>query len=310
MKEKILVICGPTATGKTSLAIYLAKKYNGELVSADSRQVYRKMDIGTGKDWDEISDGKNTTVIHGYDLVDPHEQFSVSKYVNFAGNVISDIHKRGKLPILVGGTGLYIKAVIDGIETVSIPRSNSLREKLCQFSVKELFEKLALLDSIKAASLNQSDRKNSRRLIRAIEIATWNINHIGSVKNRSVGNFRDVFFIGLNTDMVLLKERIEKRVEKRMETGFVFEVENLLRSGIDWSFQSMDTFGYKEMQLFLKRGLSYEEFTDLWTKNEIKYAKRQLTWFKKDKRIHWVDTESADFFGEVDKLIERWYSSN
>src|SRR3989344_7906229 len=140
----MLVICGPTATGKTKLGIFLAQKFNGEIISADSRQVYKYMNIGTGKEWDD------TVKIWGYDLVDPKENYSVSEYLKYAKTAIEDIHKRNKLPILVGGTGLYIKAVVDGIETINIPSNKELRKSLNNKEVDELFEKLAILDSSKA----------------------------------------------------------------------------------------------------------------------------------------------------------------
>src|SRR3989344_1522932 len=150
----MLVICGPTATGKTKLGIFLAQKFNGEIISADSRQVYKFMDIGTGKEWDE------GVKIWGYDLVDPKKNFSVFEYLKFVRKALDDIWKRGKLPILVGGTGLYIKAVVEGIDTLNIPKNEDLRKSLEEKNVSELYEKLATLDSSKAASLNISDKNN------------------------------------------------------------------------------------------------------------------------------------------------------
>lgn len=184
MEHKLLVICGPTATGKTALGIYLAKKFEGELVSADSRQVYKGMDIGTGKDLPgnsklEIRNSKlggsykvAGVPIWGYDLISPKEEFSVARYIKIAGKIIKDIWERDKLPILAGGTGLYIKGVVDGIPTAFIPKNIALRESLGKRGVRELFEILAEMDAVKAASLNISDKKNPRRLVRAIEIAS------------------------------------------------------------------------------------------------------------------------------------------
>ena len=193
--KKLLVICGPTATGKTRLALHLGKKLNAELVSADSRQVYKWMNIGTGKDLPKdsrfkIQDSRSGgyylvggVKIWGYDLVEPTEEFSVGKYVKIARKIIKDIWKSrqklthsggqgGKLPILVGGTGLYIKGVVDGIPTAAISKSKALRKTLEGKKSDELFELLAQLDPVRAASMNASDRKNPRRLIRAIEVAS------------------------------------------------------------------------------------------------------------------------------------------
>ena len=151
--KKLLVICGPTATGKTQLGFRLAKQFNGEIVSADSRQVYKYMDIGTGKEWDD------EIKIWGYDLVDPKESYSVSDYFREMKIVIEDVWSRNKLPIIVGGTGLYIKSLVDGIPTVDIPKNENLRKSLEKISIEEMFDKLAVLDSSKVASLNSYDSK-------------------------------------------------------------------------------------------------------------------------------------------------------
>lgn len=308
IRNKILVILGPTATGKTSLGIKLSKKFNGEIVSSDSRQVYKYMDIGTGKEWGDVK-------IWGYDLVNPWDTFSVSEYFNQMKWVIEDIWKRKKLPIIVGGTGLYIKSLIDGIQTVDIPKNESLRKSLENLSNNELFEKLAILDSSKAANLNHSDKNNPRRLIRAIEVASWKIenetkNKVVEERKKILDEKVSVLQIGLDIDLVDLKERIKKRVESRMNEGFIDEVENLLKMGVSWKNQSMQSLGYKEVEGFFKQGKSYEDFINEWEKNEIKYAKRQFTWFKKDKRINWFDVNSAVFYELVEKMVKKWYSNN
>lgn len=304
-KQKILVICGPTATGKTSLGIRLAKKFNGEIVSADSRQVYKHMDIGTGKEWDD------EIKIWGYDLADPNEKYNVSEYFKTIKVVISDIWERGKLPIIVGGTGLYIKSLIDGIPTVDVPTNENLRKSIESLTVQEMFEKLATLDSAKAASLNASDRQNPRRLIRAIEVAVWNIENetqkqVVDKREKVLDGDVDVLMIGISADLKSLSSRIEKRVEGRMEKGFIDEVENLLKMGISWKEQSMNSLGYKESEAFFKNGQTYEDFINLWIRNEMKYVKRQLTWFKKDKRIIWYDVESHGYPKNVENLVHKW----
>lgn len=307
--KKILVICEPTATGKTSLGIKLAKKFGGEIVSADSRQVYKYMDIGTGKEWDD------EVKIWGYDLAEPNEKYNVSEYFKTVKIIISDIWDRDKLPIIVGGTGLYIKSIIDGIPTVDIPKNDSLRESLENLAVQEMYEKLATLDSTKAASLNFSDKNNPRRLVRAIEVAVWNIENesqkqIVEKRKNVLDRGVDVLVIGLFADKKTLLNNIESRVEDRMEKGFIDEVESLLKMGISWKDQSMNSLGYKEFESFFKNGQTYEDFINTWIKNEMKYVKRQLTWFKKDKRIKWFDIESLRYPKNVENLVNKWYSSN
>lgn len=307
MNNKILVICGPTATGKTSLGFIIARELNGEIISADSRQVYKYMDIGTGKEWD--SDVK----VWGYGLVEPTEGFSVSDYFSDMKIVIEDVWSRNKLPIIVGGTGLYIKSLIDGIPTIDIPQNTNLRSSLEDLSVAELYEKLAILDGSKAASLNMSDKNNPRRLIRAIEIAVWNVENETQKKEifkreNVLDNNVDVLIIGLIADNKILLENIEKRVEKRMNEGFIDEVESLLKMGVSWKHQSMNSLGYKESEKFFKNGLSYEEFIELWINNEMKYVKRQLTWFKKDPRVVWFDITNKSYIINSLNYIQKWYN--
>lgn len=295
--QKLLVICGPTATGKTGLAIKLAKKFNGVLVSADSRQVYKKMDIGTGKDMDK------TGKVLGYDLVDPREEFSVAQYVKFARSTIRGIVRDGKLPILVGGTGFYIKGVIDGIETSSIPKSSSVRRSLAKKTASELFDILSAEDPIKAASMNHSDRKNPRRLIRAIEVARVKL-PVKVQNNPSV----DTLFVGLKSEKKILDERIEKRVAKRLRQGFETEVKRLVKSGVGWKAQSMQSLGYRQYGEYLGGKIKREDFVKKWERQEKKYAKRQMVWFKRDKRIKWFDINNKNMQKSVEELVKKWYS--
>jgi len=304
MDKKLLIVCGPTATGKTKLGIFLAQKFNGEIISADSRQVYKFMDIGTGKEWGDVP-------IHGYDLVDPSSNFSVFEYLMFARKTLDDIWKRGKLPILVGGTGLYIKAVVEGIDTLNIPKNNDLRKSLEEKNVSELYEKLATLDSGKAASMNISDKNNPRRLIRAIEIAIWKISNeqeVNKTKRNQV--LLDTLYIGLNYPTDQIVSLITTRVEKRIEQGFIDEVEDLLKMGVSWKMQSMNALGYSEAEGFFKNGLTYEEFVEKWIESEINYVKRQLTWFKKEKQINWFDLTKPNQLEKLEKLVEKWDNSS
>ncbi len=280
-KPKLLVICGPTATGKTQLVLQLAKKLDGILVSADSRQVYKYMDIGTGKDVKNIL---------GYNLVNPNEEFSVSQYSRFASQKIQEIQGKNKLPILVGGTGLYIKAVIDNIATINVAPDKNLREKLHNKTIDELYEILVKINSEKAKLMNESDRKNSRRLVRAIEIVNSNLKNVADKPEY------DVLMIGLMADKKDLKERIEKRVEERIRMGFEKEVDFLKENGF-WNGAPQKTLGYKDWPDIEK-----------WKTEEFKYAKRQMTWFKKEKRINWFDIASKAYEKEVEKLAQRWYA--
>lgn len=321
MQNKLLVICGPTAAGKTALAIVLAKKFNGEIVSADSRQVYRGMDIGTGKNlpvgvkikypwfskigFYEVDDVK----IWGYDLADPREDFSVARYVKFADKMIADIEKRKKTPVLVGGTGLYIKGVVDRIPTAIIPRNESLREKLSEKSADDLFEMLSQIDSIKAGSMNSSDKKNPRRLVRAIEVATWMIDNRQKIVNADKKKSFDILFVGLTGTPGEIGRRIDESVASRSESGLREEIRKLLRMGVKWDSQSMMSMGYRQYRDFFEGGAPEDVVLEEWAREEKKYVKRQLTWFKKDKRINWFNIGSAGYRKKVENLVKKWYSS-
>lgn len=319
MNKKILIITGPTATGKTVLALWLAKRFKGELVSADSRQVYKGMDIGTGKDLPFLARFHpepggvggyylyGSTKLWGYDLVTPDKNFSVSQYIKFAKKIIGDIAKRGNLPILVGGTGLYIKALLDGIPTAEIPQNKDLREKLKEKTSSELYETLAQLDPGKAGSLNSSDSKNPRRLIRAIEIATWKLS-FGQTKKISPVLFGwDSLIVGLTTDIDVLSQKIKKRVDKRLARGLEKEIKSLLSKKIDWDSQAMSSLGYRQWRDYFEKKISFDQAIVNWVAEEKKYTKRQMTWFKKDARIKWFDIKEMNTAKKVENLVKKWY---
>jgi tRNA dimethylallyltransferase len=322
--NRLLVICGPTASGKTSLALQLSELVDGEIVSADSRQVYIGMDIGPGKDLPKgsklIIEDKNLsgyyeigkTRLWGYDLVSPREEFSVAQYSKIIRKVIKDIYKRGKTPILVGGTGLYIKSVVDGIPTEGIPKNNDLRINLETKTTDELFEMLAQLDATRAGSLNSSDKKNPRRLIRAIEIATWKLSF--GEENKNLENSKqakfDTLFIGLSLAKEEMNKRIQERIEKRIQEGIVDEIKGLLDKGIKWTDQSMTSLGYRQWEPYFEgQEQDMAVIITKWMGEERNYAKRQVTWFKKDKRVNWFNIEKEGWYEGVEKLVKKWYKS-
>lgn len=314
--RKILIIVGPTGSGKTKLALSLAKKYKGELVSADSRQVYVGMDIGTGKDIPANSDRVETKLgvqyfletvpLWGYDLAKPEIGFNVSDYVKAVLPMIEDIWERGKLPILVGGTGLYVKALIDGIETCNIPVNEKLRENLENREVGELFELLAKLNPMHAANMNTSDKKNPRRLIRAIEISQFLLDNPGHPKIEKIG-IASPLFIGLTLERDEITKKISERVRSRINLGQKDEIQKLLKSGLNWDNQSMSSIGYRQWKDHFEGNASEEEIAELWVSEEKKYAKRQMTWFKKDVRVNWFNVGKSGYLESVEKTVEKWY---
>ncbi len=328
--EKLLIICGPTATGKTKLALQLAKKFNGELISADSRQVYKGLDVLTGKDLPEqcqkpalsIVEGSNLKIlfkkkiynipayiIHEipvwmYDVVDPDEEFSVAHFQALASAVIADVIKRGKLPIVVGGTGLYIRSLTHLIETISVPQDSTIRKELSLFSLEQLQEALQKEDAVNWAGMNRSDNKNPRRLVRALEVAQWRKNYYTAVLDTPP---YDLLWIGLQLDMEVLKSHIRSRVIARIDGGALTEVEKYSIKNTE--LPVVTSLGITLVKQFLHQKLSRQELIDKWTNEEFSYAKRQMTWFGKEKSILWVDTGEKNFDNLVEQHVRSWYTN-
>ncbi|MFC1802319.1 tRNA (adenosine(37)-N6)-dimethylallyltransferase MiaA [Patescibacteria group bacterium] len=279
-KNKVLVILGPTSSGKSDLAVDLAKEFDGEVISSDSRQVYKGMDIGTGK----ITEAEMKGIQHHLlDVVDPKEVFTVSDFKEMSDKVIEDIWYRGKLPIIAGGTGFYIQSVIDSVILPEVPPNERLREDLEKKSVEEVFEILKEKDFRRACEI---DLKNKRRLIRAIEIAE----HLGEVPLLSRNsNKYEVLQIGIKTDDKILKKKIHDRLLMRVEDGMLEEVERLHIEGVSW--ERMEDLGleYRFVSRYLRGELSKEEMLEKLEVEIWHYAKRQKTWFNRDKRIEWVN---------------------
>ena len=324
--HQLLFVVGATGTGKTSLALKIAKKFNGELISADSRQVYRGMNIGTGKDIPKsfefrISNfefgGKkipfygNGTKIWGYDLVEPDEEFSVAHFLRVARIVCQDIWKRGKLPIVVGGTGLYISALEKPMTTISIPPNTRLREQLEMASVRKLQQNLKHTDPIHYAEMNDSDRKNPRRLVRAIEIAQYLLAHpamMKKVRRKVLGRKFSTLRIGLQAPKHLLYKRIDERVNRRLEQGAEKEIRSLLNNGYGFDLPAFSALGYRQWKLYFAGVATERQAINRWLLDEHAYARRQLTWFKKQPGIHWYDITRKDFKKAVVQEAEQWYS--
>jgi tRNA dimethylallyltransferase len=289
---RILVIVGPTASGKTALAIALAKKHDGEIVSADSRQIYRGMDIGTAKP--PRDDQKTKTYIsegiphHLLDIKNPDEDYSAADFKRDAIHAINDILKRGKLPILVGGTGLYIKVVIDNLTIPEVKADPRLRKRLEaeieRNGLASVFKKLIALDSEAAYIV---DPKNPRRVIRALEIAIKTKMPF-SASRKSGPPLYDAVQIGIFPGNEVLEKRIRERTKAMFKNGLIDEVKTLLKK-YGPRCKAFDAIGYREVIDYLDGKISLAEADELINKNSIHYAKRQMTWFKKDKRIRWVE---------------------
>ena len=282
MAGKIVVVAGPTASGKTRLGIELAREFDGEIVSADSMQIYKGMDIGTAKA-DERE--RAEAVHHMIDIIDPREDYSVSRYVEDAGKVCDDILSRGKLPIVVGGTGLYIDSLISGRGFADVGENAELRQALSleydELGGDKMLERLRSFDPERASKLHPSDR---RRIVRAIEV--YMLTGVTITEHdrqtRLLPKRYDTARIHLNfRDRAVLYERIDKRVDLMVAQGLWDEVERLLTSGVSSSCTSMQAIGYKECVAALRGEISREEAEAAIKQNSRRYAKRQLTWFSR-----------------------------
>lgn len=275
--NKLLVILGPTASGKSNLAIQLAEIFNGEIISADSRQIFKEMNIGTAK----ILNSKIPH--HLIDFISPTESFSVAQYKKLAYQTIRNIQKRGKLPILCGGTGLYISSVIENWQFPKISAQNKLREKLEKKSIQELLKIYTKLDPQGAEMI---DSKNKRRLIRAIEVSSLS-NKSFWQQRKKTKPFFNALIIGLKLPKEELKQRVSKRTKKMIQIGLETEVKNLV-SKYGW-IPSLQSIGYQEWKEYFNDKINKKEVQNLIELHTLQYIKRQMTWFKKMKEIKWIE---------------------
>jgi tRNA dimethylallyltransferase len=275
---KILVVLGPTASGKSDLAVRLALERNGEVISADSRQVYKGLDIGSGKITKEEMKG---VPHHLLDVVSPKKVFSASDYAKIARKAVYNILRRGKLPIVCGGTGFYIDALIYDDSVAPVPPSPEIRKKLDKLPTEKLAEKLSGLDPDRFASI---DTKNRVRLVRALEIVLSTGKPVPKLERKPR---YDAEKIGISWPWDLLDERIELRLDNRLRGGMVNEVEALHAKGVSWKRLYDLGLEYRYISLYLRGELSYAEMRDQLLTAIRQYARRQMTWFKRDKKIRW-----------------------
>lgn len=290
-KTRIIVIVGPTASGKSNLAVSIAKKINGEIISADSRQVYKRLDIGSGKITKKEMRGISH---HMLDVVSPKKIYTAGKYKKDGEKSLRYIERKNKIPIVVGGTGFYIDSLLGKYSLPNVEPDEKLREFLSKKSNDELIAILSLLDRDRSKTI---DKKNKVRLIRAIEIAK----KLGGVPQNNPKNKYDVLMIGIKVKPEILKEKIKTRLLKRISGGMIEEVKELHKRGL--SFKRMNELGleYRYIAKYLKKEMTKEEMikkleTEIWH-----YAKRQITWFKRDKSINWIEKLS-----ESEKLVKKF----
>ena len=292
ISSKILVIVGPTSSGKTSLSIRLAQKFNGEVISADSRQVYKGMDIGTGKVTKKEMQGIKHYLL---DVVSPKTEYNAAKFVKAAEKAIKQIQKKGKLPIICGGTMFWVDALLYGLPETVKP-DPQLRKKLEKLSTEKLFIKLKKIDPTRAKTI---DKNNKRRLIRALEIVL----KTGQPVPKPLKKLKyDALKIGVKRDNQTLKKLIHNRLIARMRQGMVAEVKKLHKYGVSW--QKLDDFGleYRWLSRYLRGLITKQEMLERLELEINHYAKRQMTWLKRDKEIVWEND-----YKKIENLVKKWY---
>ncbi|MDY0234497.1 MAG: tRNA (adenosine(37)-N6)-dimethylallyltransferase MiaA [Gudongella sp.] len=305
MKEKLVVITGPTAVGKTEISIEIAKRLNGEIISADSMQIYKYMDIGTAKvRKDEMQGIKH----HLVDFLEPDDEFTVANYKKKATNIITEINNIDKLPIVSGGTGLYINSLVYELDFIDIAPDEELREKYEDIARNEgkayLLELLRKVDPITAAKYSEND---VQRIVRALEVYYKS----GISMSEQTKNFRkpnekyEPLMYCLYLDREELYNRINLRVDLMIDHGFLHEVVELLNKGYSTDLTSMKAIGYRELIKYILGEWSLDEAINKIKQFSRNYAKRQLTWFRRDDRIHWIDVGSFENKIDLADYIER-----
>ena len=288
--QNLIVVLGPTGTGKSDLAIKLALAFNGEIINADSRQIYRYMDIGTAKPTLAMRD---LVTHHLYDIAKPDEDLGLSQYQSLAYQAMIDIHRRQKLPIMVGGSGQYIWAVLEGWQIPHVPPESQLTSTFRRIAKEQggevLYRRLQELDP---QSANQIDRRNIRRVIRALEVTELSDKPFSKLKKKHNPGFSSII-IGLTAERKTLYQRVDTRVDEMLKRGLASEVENLLAMGYDLGLPAMNCIGYAQIGMFLRGNISLEEATAMIKNDSHRFIRHQYSWFKlTDSRIHWLDIQN------------------
>jgi tRNA dimethylallyltransferase len=305
-KPRVLAIVGPTAVGKSDFALEIAEVHGGEIISADSRQVYRYMDIGTAKPSPEM---RQRVPHHLLDLIDPDQQYSVALFVRDATTALHEIWSRGKLPIVAGGTGLYVNALLDGLELPAVPPDPSLRAELERRIRAEGLEAVAAeLVRRDPDAAGVVDLRNPRRVIRALEVTLKSGQPFSAQRRRSPPDW-DVLRIGLTLDRPLLYERINRRLEQQVAAGLVEEVQGLLARGYRPEDPGLRGLVYREFVRHVLGELGLEEAIRLAQRETRRYAKRQLTWFRADPQVHWFEA-TPEGLQQAHATIVQWLASS
>jgi len=285
--QPLVVICGPTATGKTTAAVELAERIGGEIIAADSRTIYKEMDIGTAKPTPAL---QARVRHHLIDIARPDEVVTVATYRRLALAAMGEILTRGRVALLVGGTGLYIRAITDGLTIPEVAPDWSLRERLERLERDAPGTLHARLQAVDPTSASRIHPRNVRRLIRALEVYEHTGRPISELQ-RTANLARPVVLVGLTMDRTELNRRIETRVDVQIAAGLVEEVRRLLDAGYAHDLPAMQGLGYKEIIAYIDGRISLEEATRILKRNTRRFAKRQLTWFRQDSRIRWISVE-------------------
>lgn len=291
---KIVVILGPTAAGKTEWGIKLAKQFHGSIISADSRQIYKKMEIGTAQPKGERQGLRRTLHVEGIPhhllrFLDPGKTFTLAQFRDRALKYIKLAQQQNQLPIVLGGTGLYISSIVDNYQIPRIPENKKLRRSLEQKSAEAL---ATLLESLDPETAKKIDKQNKRRVIRALEVCILSGEPYSAQRMRGEPLF-DVLQIGIDPSREVLHDRINRRVDEMMKLGLLKEVENLMRQKYSWELPSMSGIGYRQFKGYFEGVISLDDAIEHLKRDTRRFARRQMTWFRRDKRIIWMDDYDA-----------------
>lgn len=305
MNNKIIVLVGPTAVGKTYVSVELAKKFNTEIISADSMQIYKYMDLGTAK---VTEDEKQGIVHHMIDIIKPDENFSVSEFKSESEMIIDDILEKNKIPIIVGGSGLYINSLIYDLDFGNAKSDNKIRDYYTSLYNEHgedfLFEKLKAVDPESSEKIHKNNVKRVIRALEVHEITGKKFSELNTDIRKSSKKY-DCILIGLNMDRKILYDRINKRVDKMLTDGLIEEVRNLISKGYNKNLISMQGIGYKEIVEYLEGNIGLDETVNILKRNTRRFAKRQFTWFFRDANVKWFNISTIN---EIDSTVDSIYN--